>query len=101
MTARQESTESKRGWYRKRSKPVDVLHYTGGFPLDFLRSDEQVSAAGDRNPDGGCYIESPARLAVYVQLGYVLVRETNGTLTTFPSVEQFDAAYEPAAEVQS
>lgn len=99
MTARQESTESKRGWYRRRFKSVDVLHYTGGFPLDFLKPGETVGA-GDHGLNGDCRIRT-ATDAIYIEIGYVVVRESDGTLTTFPSVEQFDAVYEPAAEVQS
>lgn len=80
--------------YRKRPVEVEAIHYTSEFPLEFLRDDEQVRDAFG-GPAGAISIESPGHLPVYAKPGYTLVREFNGTLTTWPDRALFDALYEP------
>jgi hypothetical protein len=81
--------------YRKRPVEVEAIHYTGEFPLEFLSADEQVRAVFNGRP-GQISIEARGRHPVYADLGYTLVREPNGTLTTYPDRALFEATYEPA-----
>jgi hypothetical protein len=86
------------GSYRKRVPVVEVLHYTGGFPLEFLRDDEQIRSAGRGVLNGDIHIESPTRATVFAAIGYTIVREVDGSLTTYPVPAQFEAEYEQAAK---
>lgn len=82
--------------YRKRPVEVEAIHYTGEFPLEFLRDDEQVCAAGGfYEGSGAVWIKVEGRESVFVDPGYVVVREPDGTLTTWPNRAHFDATYEP------
>ena len=82
--------------YRKRTPILDALHYTGGFPLEFLLPGEELSA-GDHGLNGDCRIRSDTD-SVYIELGYVLLREENGGLTTYPTLAQFEAEFEEAQD---
>lgn len=90
--------DSRIGSYRKRTPVVKVLHYTGGFPMEFLREDEQVRSADRGLLNGDIHIESPTRATVFAGIGYTIVREANGTLTTYPVPAQFEAEYEEAPD---
>jgi hypothetical protein len=87
--------------YRKRTPVVEVLHYTDGFPLEFLRDDEQVRSAGRGLLNGDIHIESPDRCTVFAAVGYTIVREVDGGLTTYPVAEQFEAEYESVTGARS
>jgi hypothetical protein len=87
--------------YRKRPVEVEEIHYMGEFPLEFLRDDEQVRAARCGRLKGDVLIESPSRNSVFLAVGYMLIREANGTLTTSPDRDLFDATYEPIPQGHS
>jgi hypothetical protein len=68
--------------YVKKGAKVEVLHYNGGFPLDFLRAGERVQAG----PEGtGAEVvdhrdpEAPRSVAL-VPLGWYLIRWPDGSL---------------------